>query len=293
MTETHSIRWLVTGAGGMLGHDVTARLAADGQDVVALARGDLDITDRTRVLETARRAQPDVIVNCAAYTKVDACESNQELANLVNGTAVAHLAEAANQSDALLVQVSTDFVFDGRAQRPYEPDAETSPLSAYGDSKLLGEKEAELAKKHLVVRASWLFGAHGPNFVEAIRRQVDAGNRELRVVDDQRGRPTWTPHLAAAITELGREALYHRAARGIAHYADAPECTWFELAIEIVRRLRPDASVAVRPVTTAEFPRPAQRPAYSVLSTTRYEKITGKRPASWIEGLETYLAARA
>lgn len=289
MQDKNSTRWLVTGGGGMLGTDVAARLAAAGYDVVTLAKEHLDITDRKRVLETARQVQPDVIVNCAAYTKVDDCETNQELANLVNGTAVGHLAEAANESDALLVQVSTDFVFDGRAKSPYEPDAATSPLSAYGDSKLLGEKEAELAKKHLVVRASWLFGVHGNNFVEAIRRQVDGGNRELRVVDDQRGRPTYTPHLATAIEKLGIEALHHRAARGEVHYADEPECTWYEFALEIVRRLRPDGSVTVRPVTTAEFPRPAQRPAYSVLSTRRYEKITGNDPASWKEGLDAYL----
>ncbi len=289
MTEKHSKRWLVTGAGGMLGSDVSERLGAQGDVVVALAKGDLDITDRERVLETVRRARPDAIVNCAAYTKVDDCEANFELANLVNGSAVGHLAEAANEADALLVQVSTDFVFDGRSKRPYEPDDATSPLSAYGASKRLGEKEAELAKRHLIIRASWLFGARGPNFVEAIRRQVDSGKRELRVVDDQRGRPTYTPHLASAIADLVGAALDHRSARGVVHYADAPECTWFDFALEIVRRLRPDGSVTVRPVTTAEFPRPAQRPAYSVLSTARYEKITGHSPASWRKGLDEYL----
>ena len=289
MQDKRSTRWLLTGGGGMLGTDVAERLAAAGHDVVALAKGDLDITDRKRALESARQVNPDVIVNCAAYTKVDDCETNRDLANAINGTAVGHLAEAANESDALLVQVSTDFVFDGRAKTPYEPDAKTGPLSAYGDSKLLGEKEAALAKRHLIVRASWLFGAHGNNFVEAIRRQVDRGNRELRVVDDQRGRPTFTPHLAVAIERLGIEALHHRAARGIVHYADEPECTWYEFSVEIVRRLRPDGSVTVRPVNTAEFPRPAHRPAYSVLSTKRYETITGSDPASWKDGLDAYL----
>lgn len=289
MADNHSMRWMVTGAGGMLGNDLADRLASQGYDVVAVTRGHLDITDRKRVLETARQIDPHIIVNCAAYTKVDDCEANVETANLVNGAAVGHLAEAANEEDALLVHVSTDFVFDGTSNRPYEPDDATSPLSAYGASKLLGEKEAAFAKKHLIVRAAWLFGTRGPNFVEAIRRQVDSGKSELRVVDDQRGCPTYTPHLAVAIEALAREAAAHRSARGIVHYADAPECTWFEFANEIVRRLRPDGSVTVRPVTTAEFPRPARRPAYSVLSTKRYETITGLRPASWKEGLERYL----
>jgi dTDP-4-dehydrorhamnose reductase len=289
MRDSQSIRWLVTGAGGMLGSDMAERLVARGQDVVALTRDALDITDKKRVLETARQVQPDVIVNCAAFTRVDDCETDRDTADLVNGEAVGNLAEAANENDTLLVQVSTDFVFDGGASAPYEPSARLRPLSAYGESKLLGEREAEFAKKHLIVRTSWLFGRHGHNFVEAIRRQVDSGRSELRVVNDQRGCPTYTPHLAEAIADLATEALYHRAYRGVAHYADAPDSTWFEFAQEIVRRLRPDGSVAVRPVTTAEFPRPAQRPSYSVLSTRRYEKITGKYPASWRAGLDAYL----
>ncbi len=292
MPENHSIRWMVTGAGGMLGSDLADRLAAVGYDVVAVTKGHLDITDRKRVLETVRQVDPQIIVNCAAYTKVDDCEANAETANLVNGTAVGYLAAAADAGDALLVQVSTDFVFDGSAGRPYEPDDVTSPLSAYGASKRLGETEAQLAKKHLIVRAAWLFGTKGPNFVEAIRRQVDAGRTELRVVNDQRGCPTYTPHLAVAIEALGREAVAHRGACGLVHYADAPECTWYDFAVAIARRLRPDGSVVVRPVTTAEFPRPARRPAYSVLSTKRYETITGRKPASWKEGLENYLSVQ-
>ncbi|HEY0590985.1 MAG TPA: dTDP-4-dehydrorhamnose reductase [Thermoanaerobaculia bacterium] len=289
MADNHSIRWMITGADGMLGNDLADRLASQGYDVVALTKGHLDITDRKHVLETARQLDPHIIVNCAAYTKVDDCEANLETANLVNGTAVGHLAEAANEEDALLVQISTDFVFDGSSTRPYETDDPTFPLSAYGASKLLGEKEAELAKKHLIVRAAWLFGRNGHNFVEAIRKQVASGKSELRVVNDQRGCPTYTPHLAEAIEALGREAAEHRSARGVAHYADAPECSWYDFAIEIVRRLRPDGGITVRPVTTDEFPRPARRPAYSVLSTRRYERITGKTPASWKDGLEKYL----
>ena len=194
MRESQSIRWLVTGAGGMLGNDVAEILAVRGQDAVALTRGQLDITDRKRVLETARQVQPDIIVNCAAFTRVVDCEADRERADLVNGEAVGNLAEAANENDTLLVQVSTDFVFDGGANKPYEPDARTRPLSAYGESKLLGEREAEFAKKHLIVRTSWLFGKHGHNFVEAIRKQIDpyisAGNAMIDdIIDPRETRP--------------------------------------------------------------------------------------------------------
>lgn len=279
------LRFLITGATGMLGTDLTALLRIAGGRLTALGRTELDITERDAVFEIVERERPDVLINCAAFTKVDDCESQPDLANHVNGTAVGHLAEAANRCEALLVQISTDFVFDGSSTRPYQPDDAVNPLSAYGVSKLLGEREAARAEKHLILRTSWVFGKNGPNFVEAIWRQIAAGKRELRVVNDQRGRPTATPHVAEAIAVLVASAD----ARGIVHYADAPECTWFELAGEIARRVDPE--VVVHPVTSDAFPRPAKRPAYSVLSTARYEAITGRAPRSWKEGLAEYLAS--
>ena len=276
-------RWLVTGAGGMVGRDLCDALADRGEDVVALGKADLDITDSRLVDKIVRDAHPGVIVNCAAYTRVDDAEANDRIANAINGSAVEFLADAANATGALLVQLSTDFVFDGAAREAYEINAPTAPLSAYGRSKLLGEQAATHAKKVLILRTSWLFGAHGPNFVEAIRNQIRKGANPLRVVDDQRGRPTYTPHLADAVIRLA-----HAGATGIVHYGDAPECTWFEFAREIVAQL--GVGVDVRPVSTADFPRPARRPAYSVLSTERYERITGVAPASWREGLREYLS---
>jgi dTDP-4-dehydrorhamnose reductase len=278
-------RWLVTGAGGMVARDVCEALVERGEEVVALTKSDLDITDSRMVDKVVRDVQPTVIVNCAAYTKVDAAEQDERIANAINGSAVEFLADAANAVDAQLVQISTDFVFDGAAREPYEINAQTSPLSAYGRSKLLGEYAATHARKPLIVRTSWLFGAHGPNFVEAIRNQIRKGTNPLRVVEDQRGRPTYTPHLADAIVRLVRGG-----ATGVVHYADAPECTWFDFAQEIVAQL--GAGIDVKPVTTAEFPRPAPRPAYSVLSTERYERITGVKPDSWREGLRAYLTER-
>jgi dTDP-4-dehydrorhamnose reductase len=269
----------------MVAHDLRDALTERGENVVALAKADLDITDARMVDKVVRDAGPAVIVNCAAYTKVDPAEDDEHGANAINGSAVEFLADAANAVDAHLVQISTDFVFDGTARAPYEVNAQTAPLSAYGRSKLLGELAASHARKSLIVRTSWLFGLHGPNFVEAIRNQIRKGTNPLRVVDDQRGRPTYTPHLAEAIVRVVRSG-----ARGIVHYADEPECTWFDFAREIVAQL--GVGIDVKPVTTAEFPRPAARPTYSVLSTQRYERITGVTPASWREGLREYLSLR-
>lgn len=285
-----ALRWLVTGAAGMVGRDVVAALRIRDDEVVALAKSDLDITDAPAVREAFRRARPDVIVNCAAFTKVDDAETNEHAAMAINGSAVEHLADAANESGALLLQISTDFVFDGRSRTPYEVNDATAPLSAYGRSKLAGEHAAARAQKHLILRTAWLFGVHGPNFVEAIRNQIRKGTNPLRVVNDQRGRPTYTPHLAEAIVRLAPRAHEDDSARGMFHYADAPECTWYEFARAIAAAVGAETNVV--PVSTAEFPRPAVRPAYSVLSTERYERVTGVAPASWEDGLREYLQQR-
>jgi dTDP-4-dehydrorhamnose reductase len=269
----------------MLGRDLVATLSREGEEVVGFDRVDVDITRPDLIRAAVDEVVPKVIVNCAAWTRVDDAEQNEDEATLVNGTALEYLADGANRHGALLVQVSTDFVFDGTSREPYEVDAPYSPLSAYGRSKLAGEFGARTANRHAIIRTSWLFGRNGWNFVEAMRKQIDSGREELRVVSDQRGRPTYTPHLAEAVIRIARLQQAH----GVYHYADDPECTWYDFACEIVRQL--GAAVKVTPVTTAEFPRPAVRPPYSVLSTRRYERDTGTRPASWIEGLREYLRA--
>ncbi len=274
----------------MVGRDLCAALETREEHVAAVTKTDLDITDAPAVRDLIRRAMPDVIVNCAAYTKVDDAEANEHLATAINGSAVEFLADAANDVDALLVQISTDFVFDGSKRTPYQVNDPTAPLSAYGRSKLIGEQAASLAQKHVILRTAWLFGVHGPNFVEAIRNQIRKGTNPLRVVHDQRGRPTYTPHLADAIVGVARLAHADADARGILHYADSPECTWFDFARAIVARAGADTTVI--PVTSSEFPRPAIRPAYSVLSTERYERIIGVHSESWEEGLREYLLSR-
>lgn len=278
------MRWLITGAGGMLGTDLQEELAGSDELAIALTRADLDVTDSRLVDAAVREHVPDIIVNCAAYTKVDLAESEEATANAINGSAVELLAAAANEAGARLIQISTDFVFDGAKREPYEVEDPTSPLSAYGRSKLLGEIAASHAERHCIVRTSWLFGVHGPNFVEAIRNQIRKGTNPLRVVSDQRGRPTYTPHLARAIVRLAMQE-----AQGIVHYADADECSWYDLACAIAA----GSGTEIVPVTTEEFPRPARRPAYSVLSTERYERLTGVTPESWREGLQEYLSLRA
>ncbi len=270
----------------MVATDVQQELESRGEEVVAVSKSDLDISDARAVFAFVRDERPSVIVNCAGYTKVDDAEANEHVARAINGSAVEFLADAADDAGALLVHVSTDFVFDGAKQSPYEVNDRPSPLSAYGRSKLVGEHAAERARKHLVVRSSWLFGVHGHNFVEAIRNQVKKGANPLRVVSDQRGRPTYTPHLAQAIIRLAQ----NEQARGIVHYADEDECTWYYFACAIVEEL--GATTPVVPVSTSEFPRPAARPAYSVLSTERYERLTGVRPESWRDGLHEYVSLR-
>lgn len=274
----------------MVGHDLRNALTARGEDVIALTRNDLDITDSRHVNTVVGDHAPSIVINCAAYTKVDQAEVEECVANAINGSSVELLAAAANSVGALLVHLSTDFVFDGTSTEPYEVTDPTGPVSAYGRSKLLGELAATHAQKHVVVRTSWLFGVHGPNFVEAIRGQIRKGTNPLRVVADQRGRPTYTPHLAEAIIRLARLAHESDVARGIVHYADSDECSWFDLARAIAEES--GSEVTVQPVTSDEYPRPAKRPAYSVLSTERYERLTGVAPESWREGLSEYLKVR-
>lgn len=288
------MRALIFGGTGMLGRAVVAEARRRGMAALALSRGQADVTDGERVRYWADTFRPDWVVNCAAFTRVDDCEAEEARATAVNGDAVADVAAAAAGVGARLVQVSTDYVFDGRSDSPYGEDAGTAPLSAYGRSKLAGERHALAgdgaerdassgAERNLVVRTSWLFGPGGPNFVAAIFGQIEKGNRQLRVVDDQTGCPTYTPYLARAIWDLAAAG-----AAGVVHYRNREPVTWCGFAREIVHLS--DCSVGVTPVTTAEMPRPAPRPGYSVLDVTRFEQTVGRRVEPWGLGLVEYLA---
>jgi dTDP-4-dehydrorhamnose reductase len=274
-------RVLVTGASGMLGTDLVPALAAAGCDVSARPRADLDITDTKDVARAFRETRPEIVVNCAAFTRVDACESDPR-AFAVNAEGVEILAKQCLVHSVRLVQISTDFVFDGEKASPYVEEDRPAPLSAYGRSKLRGEEAALSVPLGLVVRASWLFGRGGWNFVEAIRKQILDGRTALTVVDDQRGRPTATTDLSKgllALLEMGAAGIYHFANRGAA--------SWFELAQEIVA-LSGHPEVEVVPIDSAALGRPARRPAFSVLDTGKYERATGRRIRHFREPLAEY-----
>jgi dTDP-4-dehydrorhamnose reductase len=252
------MRWLVTGAGGMLGRDLCAALADAGEtDVVAATRADLDVTDPAAV--RAAVAGAGVVLNAAAWTDVDGAETAEPAATAVNGDAVRMLAGAAGRR---LIHFSTDYVFAGDAGTPYPEDTPADPVNAYGRSKAAGE-HAVLAAGGYVVRTAWLYGAHGGNFVRTVLRL--AGERDtLDVVDDQQGAPTWSYALARQAIALAGAAAAGRAAPGAYHGTAAGRTTWYGLARAVLTEagLDPDR---IRPTTSDRFPRPARRPAYSVL----------------------------
>jgi dTDP-4-dehydrorhamnose reductase len=275
------MRLLVTGAAGMLGQDVVAAASQAGHDVLALARRDLDITDADAVRRTVLDAQAAAVVNCAAWTDVDGAEAHEEEATVVNGTAVGHLADAAAQAGAHLIHVSTDYVFPGDSAEPYVESDAVDPPSAYGRSKLAGEIAVrERAPRHAIVRAAWVFGPGGKNFVDTMRRLASERD-EVTVVDDQVGCPTYTGHLATALLEVAERGL-----TGTLHCAGGGRCSWYDLAEATFAAT--GADVALKRGSSADLDRPAPRPAFSVLGTERDD--TPRLP-EWREGLKAHLDA--
>jgi dTDP-4-dehydrorhamnose reductase len=277
------VKLMVTGAGGMLGRDVTCLGEQAGHDVTPLAHEDLDITDATAVEDAVIAARPDVLVNCAAWTNVDGAEGDLEGALRVNEAGARNLAAATMMTDTKIVFPSTDYVFDGTKPAPYVESDETGPMSAYGKSKLAGE--AQIAKensRHFIVRSSWLFGVNGKNFVDTmlgLGRSLD----EVVVVKDQVGCPTYTAHLAEGLLRLIEWDSF-----GVYHMAGGGECSWYDFAIEIFRQAELECKVLS--TTTDELDRPAPRPEYSVLVTEREPAI---HLPDWREGLAAFLAERA
>ena len=263
----------------MLGTDVAAAARAAGHDTVALARADLDITDAAAVGDAVAAARPDAVINCAAWTDVDGAEVDEAQATAVNGDGAGHLAAAAADAGAHLVHVSSDYVFDGRAHDPYAEGAATAPQGAYGRSKLAGEDAVGASGgDSAIVRSAWLFGRHGGNFVATMLR-LGAERDAVDVVDDQVGCPTWTGHLAPALVAIAEQRL-----TGVMHVAGGGACSWFELARETFDRT--GVQCEVRPQSTAALGRPAPRPAFSVLRSTRTEVPV---LPSWSAGLDGYL----
>lgn len=277
-------RWLVTGAGGQLGADMTGLLNAYRAEVVSCDRHDLDIRDRAAIDHVLTEAAPTVVVNCAAYTAVDAAETNEATATTINGEAPGHLARWCAEHGARFIHVSTDYVFAGDATSPYAVDHQIDPRSAYGRSKAVGEQAVLAAGDAHIVRTAWVYGVSGANFVRTMARL--AQEREtVDVVDDQRGTPTWSLHLARSLTALAVADVEP----GIWHCTGDGETTWYGFAQAIYTELGLDPA-RVRPTTTAAFPRPAPRPAYSVLSMRKWIEAGLPAASPWQDALHEALA---
>jgi len=267
----------------MLGSAVCATGSRLGHDVIALAHGDLDITDAGACEQALDAHRPDAAINCAAWTDVDGAEEHGENSLAANGRGAGNVARAAALVDARVIQISTDYVFNGSKREPWVESDAVDPLSAYGLGKLRGEEQvADATERHTIVRTSWLFGAGGANFVDTMLA-LGGARDEVSVVTDQVGCPTWTGHLAGAIVELAERDDY-----GIHHVAGAGACSWNELAVEVFDQAA--LRCRVLPTTSEHFPRPAPRPAYSVLGTERRDAVALPR---WQDGVHEYLASKA
>ncbi|MEU1316603.1 dTDP-4-dehydrorhamnose reductase [Streptomyces tibetensis] len=280
--------WLITGAGGMLGRDVVEELTSRGESVVGLDRAALDITDPAAVDAAVRRHRPDLVVNCAAYTAVDDAETDEARALEINGEGPRLLARSCAAHGARLIHVSTDYVFSGEARTtPYPEDHPTGPRTAYGRTKLAGEQAVleELPGASAIVRTAWLYGVHGANFVRTMIG-LEARRDTLDVVDDQRGQPTWSADVAGRIADLGPRLGPD--AHGIFHATSTGEATWFDLAREVFSLIGADPE-RVRPTSSAAFPRPAPRPAYSALAHRRWQEIGLPPPRDWRSALHEAL----
>jgi dTDP-4-dehydrorhamnose reductase len=276
---------LITGAEGMLAKDLVACLLRLDHKVYALPHNTLDITDIAGIRGSVKGFKPETLINCAAYTKVDQAEKEEELATRVNGFGVQNLCLVCLEQDIPLVHFSTDYVFDGTKEAPYTIHDEPCPLNAYGRSKLLGERHIlHLLSKFYLIRTSWLFGLHGGNFVENL---LDSGQGEkpVAIVSDQRGCPTWTEHLAQAVVELIETQHY-----GIYHITNSEPTTWHRFATEILCLSGKD--VEITPITTHQLARIAKRPLNSVLDPSPLPQILGREMPSWRQALQEYLELR-
>ena len=280
------MRVLVFGASGIVGRAMVSEAARRGWPVTGLARAAADIGDRDEVRAALAAHGPELVVNCAAFTRVDDCESEPEEARRVNDLAVGILAEESERAGARLAHLSTDYVFDGAAREPYEEAAPPAPLSAYGRTKRAGERRALASPAALVVRTSAVFGVGGASFVDAIAGRLRRGESALRMVDDQITAPTYAPFLARALADLGESR-----ATGIWHYRNREPVSWYELALAVAREL--EKTPRIDAIPTSELPRPARRPAWSVLAVDKFETAFGRRVETWASGLATHLAATA
>jgi len=277
------MRVTLFGASGLLGHDLVPELSGEHDQLTALSVEDADLRDHAGVRDVIRDSRPEWILLLAAYTDVDGCESKRDLAFAVNCEGAVNVARAAQEAGSRLMFISTDYVFDGAKRSPYQVNDARCPTSVYGESKARAEEQLlNILPEVCIARTSWLFG-HGGKCFPATILKLASTRPEVSVVNDQRGSPTYTPDLASALVKLCRAN-----AQGVVHVTNSGNCTWYDFATEIVRRSGLPA--IVKPVTTAEFPRPARRPAYSVLSPDSLHAYNIPMP-DWQDALRRYLAS--
>ena len=272
---------LITGSNGMLGHDLE-RVLKDKHELVLTTSKTLDITDKNQVMEVICENKPELVINSAAYTDVDGCEENQDIAYAVNGEGVRNLALACKEVDCPLVHVSTDYIFNGKNDRPWVEDDEIGPISVYGKSKLKGEEAIlEILDKYFIVRTAWLYGVNGRNFPRTMLELAES-HPEITVVYDEVGSPTYTPDLACGISQLIETDYY-----GIYHLTNSGSCSWCEFARYIFEVAGIDVNVV--PVTASEFARAAPRPSYSVLENKNWIDKGFKPLRSYKEAIKEYI----
>ena len=283
----------------MLGSDLLTKLSRE-HEVIGMDKEEIDIVSHDECRNAIRETAPDIVINAAAYTNVDGCETDREGCFAVNAEAVKNIADACRDKKIRIIHFSTDYVFDGTAREPYKEDASCNPINVYGESKLTGERYLQnLSDNYLLIRTSWLYGIKGKNFVKAIIEKAEAkkyiddtmektnaraeGPSTLSVVDDQVGSPTYTKDLAAAVS-----VLIDKNAQGIFHVTNRGSCTWHQFAVKILKEAGYD-KIVVEPIKSSDLKRPARRPAYSILSMQKFIQTTGKTTQPWQLALQDYL----
>lgn len=281
------MRIIVTGASGMVGAEVVREASSMGYDCAGFDHHQLDVTDHAAVSAAIREVGPDVVINAAAYTAVDKAESDETRATLVNATGAANVAAAASSVGAALIHISTDYVFDGETNEPYRPSDRTNPVNAYGRSKLAGEIAVRSAcPRHAIIRTSWVYSHEGNNFVRTMLRLGGSG-AALTVVDDQQGSPTSAADIASALLAAA-SAIRERSVAGTYHFTNSGVTTWYDFANAIFE-MRGMTGQQVTPVSTAQYPTRAKRPAWSVLDCSTFEKEFGVTRRTWRSALRETL----
>jgi dTDP-4-dehydrorhamnose reductase len=276
------VKILLLGHKGMLGNDLLLKLNME-HEVIGMDKEEIDIVSASECKGAIKEIEPDIVINAAAYTNVDGCETAKDECFAVNAEAVKNIAGACRDKNIRIVHFSTDYVFDGMAKQPYKEDHQCNPINTYGASKMAGERYLRsLSENYILIRTAWLYGINGKNFVQTILEKVKT-TKKLTVVDDQVGSPTYTKDLAAAV-----DLLIKQNAKGIFHITNRGSCSWFQFAVKILQEAGIN-DIDVTPIKSDQLQRPAKRPAYSVLSMQKFIQTTGKTMQPWQLGLQDYL----